>query len=227
MNKYRNDDGSPYTKEQFISKLKTDDEFSKQFGGNGIDQIKNLINDIKTNPDSRRLIVSAWNVDKIPSMTLPPCHYGFQIYTKELNLNERYELIKDNIITNEYDESKIMEYMDEHNVPKRYISLMWNQRSVDVGLGLPFNIASYALLLIMIAKEVNMIPDELICTLGNVHIYNNHIEPIKTQVTRNPLTLPTLKIINHDIKDISNYKIDDFLIENYQYHSPIKFELSN
>lgn len=227
MNKYRNDDGSPYTKEQFISKLKTDDEFSKQFGGNGIDQIKNLINDIKTNPDSRRLIVSAWNVDKIPSMTLPPCHYGFQIYTKELNLNERYELIKDNIITNEYDESKIMEYMDEHNVPKRYISLMWNQRSVDVGLGLPFNIASYALLLIMIAKEVNMIPDELICTLGNVHIYNNHIEPIKTQVTRNPLTLPTLKIINHDIKDISNYKIDDILIENYQYHSPIKFELSN
>ncbi len=127
-----------------------------------IDQISNLIEQLKTNPDSRRLMVSAWNVSDLDKMVLPPCHYGFQIYTRPTTRDEK--------IVN----------------PGKYraISLMWNQRSVDTFLGLPFNIASYGLLLEIIAKEVNMIPDELIGNLGDVHLYSNHIEQAKEQIGR-------------------------------------------
>jgi thymidylate synthase len=124
----------------------------------GIDQITNLINELKTNPDSRRLMVNAWNVEELDQMTLPPCHYGFQIYTRELSLKDRNKWSGDNwgIICD------TESLLDQHGVPKRAISLMWNQRSVDTFLGLPFNIASYALLLEIIAKATNMVPDELI-----------------------------------------------------------------
>jgi thymidylate synthase len=150
------------------------------------DQIANLINDLKTNPDSRRLMVNAWNVGELDQMVLPPCHYGFQVYTRELSLEERYGLMKklDNWVSVHYKEPKTMEYMDKHNIPTRAISLMWNQRSVDTFLGLPFNIASYGLLLEIIAKEVNMVPDELIGNLGDTHLYLNHIEQAKEQIGR-------------------------------------------
>jgi thymidylate synthase len=166
-------------------------QWRKWDGRNGrIDQIDDLVKELKTNPDSRRLMVSAWNVGELDQMVLPPCHYAFQIYTTELSDERRY-----NIWFNNNYETGMERFFDPNNLPdfenpyyqptpKRAISLMWNQRSVDIFLGLPFNIASYGLLLHIIANEVNMIPDELIGNLGDVHLYSNHIEQAKEQLSR-------------------------------------------
>jgi thymidylate synthase len=196
------------TQEEFINKIKTDDEFAKKWGELGpiygkqwrkviemgwhkegetgiryIDQISNLINDLKTNPDSRRLMVNAWNVGELDQMVLPPCHYGFQVYTRELSLKERVDY---GTKRNMWRLGQTINYLhcDENNIPTRAISLMWNQRSVDTFLGLPFNIASYGLLLTILAKEVNMVPDQLIGNLGDTHLYLNHIEQAKEQIGR-------------------------------------------
>jgi thymidylate synthase len=198
-----------------------------------IDQIANLINDLKTNPDSRRLMVNAWNVGELYQMVLPPCHYGFQFYTRELSLEERTELAKGKIVPllGSKDDS-----YDEVGIPRRAISLMWNQRSVDTFLGLPFNIASYGLLLEIIAKVVNMVPDELIGNLGDTHLYLNHIEQAKEQIGREPFPLPTLnhlktdefyKSLSEDLSLLNHLKNTDFVIENYQSHPTIKAPLSN
>ena len=202
---------------------------------NQIDQIQNLISELKTNPDNRRMVVSAWAVHNLDSMVLPPCHYGFQVYTRELSLEDRVRYanslpLRDNlgrpvILAGVPEESYQLDNV--FNVPTRAISLMWNQRSVDTGLGLSFNIASYGLLLMMIAKQVNMIPDELIGNLGDVHLYLNHIEPIKEQLTREPFELPTVKISDRVINDISEYTLDDIILENYRSHPSIKMPLSN
>ena len=217
--KYKNNDGSVFSKEEFLQKLKTDKEFNDEFGNKGIDQIQNLINDLKTNPDSRRLLVTAWNPVDLDSCVLPPCHYGFQVYTRELSMSEKELWYKNN--NNNPNEPWYPK------IPTRAISLMWNQRSVDTGLGLSFNIASYSLLLMMIAKQVNMVPDELIGNLGDVHLYLNHIEPIKEQLTREPYELPTVKISDRVVNDISEYTLDDIILENYQSHPAIKMPLSN
>jgi thymidylate synthase len=200
------------------------------------DQIQNLINDLKTNPDSRRLMVNAWNVGELDQMVLPPCHYGFQVYTRELSLEERVRLLgyKEQIVPKTIERNgkdKHIKNCDENNIPTRAISLMWNQRSVDTFLGLPFNIASYGLLLEIIAKEVNMIPDELIGNLGDVHLYSNHIEQAKEQLTREPMKLPTLKIEDEvkwkEYDCLPSYSVTDFTLENYQSHPTIKAPLSN
>jgi len=207
---------NPLTQEEFINKIKTDDEFAYKWGDlgpvygkqwrswgewkvqgpngftikKGIDQIANLINDLKTNPDSRRLMVNAWNVGELDQMVLPPCHYGFQVYTRELSDEERLSWMKQNksnVVLPMRDHSvefSMDEFFRPYGVPKRAISLMWNQRSVDTFLGLPFNIASYGLLLMMLADEVNMVPDELIGNLGDVHLYSNHIKQAKEQIGR-------------------------------------------
>jgi len=204
-------DEEPLSKEQFINKIKTDDGFVKTWGDLGpiygkqwrkwdgkngrIDQIDDLVRELKTNPDSRRLMVSAWNVGELDQMVLPPCHYGFQVWTREEN-------------------------------GQRYISLMWNQRSVDTFLGLPFNIASYGLLLHIIANEVDMIPDELIGNLGDVHLYSNHIEQAKEQIGREPFDLPQLKT-DAKMDGICCNVPDDFVLEGYQSHPAIKAPLSN
>ena len=208
------------SKEEYIEKIKTNDEFAKKWGElgpiygkqwrnwmgfhegqhdilkvvNGVeqhkdylvgkDQIWNLINDLKTNPDSRRLMVNAWNVGELDQMVLPPCHYGFQVYTRELNLDERIDIYNSGKVPMNQSSDYFHEHMDSYDIPRRAISLMWNQRSVDTFLGLPFNIASYGLLLEIIAKEVNMVPEELIGNLGDVHLYSNHIEQAKEQIGR-------------------------------------------
>jgi len=237
------------SKEQFTNKIKADETFAEKWGELGpiygkqwrnwfhgnwwmngsrpmteekhIDQIQNLINELKTNPDSRRLMVSAWNVGELDQMVLPPCHYGFQIYTRKTTREE-----------------KIV-----HPGKYRAISLMWNQRSVDTFLGLPFNIASYGLLLEIIAKEVNMIPDELIGNLGDVHLYKNHIEQAKEQISRTSFDLPTIQITERNwyqhqlVKErlgektldekLKSYRPDCFELIGYESHPKIKAPLSN
>jgi len=245
---------TPVTKEEFIELIKNDLQWALTYGElgpiygaqwrqwmpGGKDQITNLINDLKTNPDSRRLMVSAWNVGELDQMVLPPCHYGFQVYTRELTARERTAL-GSNGSTKLYDSIKEAEYetidadevmnnvCDEKNIPKLAISLMWNQRSVDTFLGLPFNIASYGLLLEIIAKEVNMVPDELIGNLGDVHLYSNHIGQAKEQISREPFELPTLKLghLGSILENISVVDLSDFILENYQSHPSIKAPLSN
>ena len=192
--------GPRYTQEQFIELIKTNEAFARDWGElgpiygkqwtdwNGIDQILNLLNSIKKNPNSRRLMVSAWNVGELHEMTLPPCHYGFQCYVNDGKL-----------------------------------SLMWNQRSVDTFLGLPFNIASYGTLLLLLCEETNLKPGELIGNLGDVHLYKNHIQQAKEQIVREPYKLPTIELSNVDIlKGEFDYEIKD-----YEYHPTIKAPLSN
>ena len=230
------------TQEEFIEKIKTDDEFARQYGELGpiygkqwrdwsvrddgsydesIDQISNLIHELKTNPDSRRLMVSAWNPGDQPEMALPPCHYGFQVYTRELSEDERYDLCA-------AQKSKMTAISEEdyvkYNIPTRAISLMWNQRSVDTFLGLPFNIASYGMLLELIAKEVNMVPDELIGNLGDVHLYSNHVKQAKEQIKRDPYQLPALTKLEN--VNILNGEFD-YTIEYYESWPKIEAPLSN
>jgi thymidylate synthase len=256
------DTSGKLSQEEFINKIKTDDEFAKKWGKLGpiygeqwrswdwdlnpepIDQIQNLINDLKTNPDSRRLMVNAWNVGALDQMVLPPCHYGFQVYTRELSIIERGEIYRkkhpektiEDFPPGKMHVKEIKSIFNEDNIPTRAISLMWNQRSVDTFLGLPFNIASYGLLLEIIAKEVNMVPDELIGNLGDVHLYKNHIEQAKEQITREPMELPSVKINrtlfeggkpNPNKLDLDYYSIHNFELLNYQSHPAIKAPLSN
>ncbi len=156
------------------------------YNGGHIDQITEVVNTIKNNPDSRRIIVSSWNVDDLPNMNLPPCHAFFQFYVADGRL-----------------------------------SLQLYQRSADIFLGVPFNIASYALLLLMMAQITELKPGDFVHTLGDAHIYTNHLEQVKLQLTREPRALPDMKI-NPDVKDIFSFKFEDFELINYDPHPHIK-----
>jgi len=190
-----------------------------------IDQISNLVNDLKNNPDSRRLMVSAWNVGEIGLMTLPPCHYGFQCYTQEMNTFERKKTWCDSINKNiSYAEDLTDAELDTLNIPKRKLSLKWNQRSCDVPLGIPFNIASYGLLLHLLAREVNMIPHELIFSGGDCHIYLNQLDGIKIQLQQETFPLPKLTLNNVSLDSL---KYEDIQITGYKSSPSISMPLSN
>ena len=189
-----------------------------------IDQIQNAIDLLKNNPDSRRIMVNAWNVAELDEMALPPCHWAFELYTEELTLDERmdYWQTETDIVFCGGTVNHVL--LDVGNIPRRKLSLKWHQRSVDTFLGLPFNIASYGLLLEMIAQQCNMVPDKLIGDLTNVHIYKNHIEQCKEQISREPLKLPTLRL--EKTNDIFSYCYEDVKIEDYSSHPTIKGDIS-
>lgn len=205
-----------------------------------VDQIQEVFDTLKKNPDSRRIMVNAWNVPEIPQMTLPPCHYGFQFYTRELTLSERIEItskhprfdVFDFGVGSQVNDESCHLTCDSYGTPKRAISLAWNQRSVDVPLGLPFNIASYGLLLTLVAKKMNMQPDELVGFLGDCHVYTNQEEGVQEQLKREAFELPSVEIHDEaweeDIdKMILSMKPEDFELVNYQSGAKINFPLSN
>ncbi|NCO97395.1 MAG: thymidylate synthase [Candidatus Aenigmarchaeota archaeon CG_4_10_14_0_8_um_filter_37_24] len=163
--------------------------YDKKPIGEGIDQLKNLVEKLKKDPTDRRMIVMAWNPTDIKRMALPPCHYGFQV-----------TVIKDKL------------------------NLIWNQRSVDSALGLPFNIASYGLLLHLLAKETSLKEGKLVGFLGDTHIYVNHVDGLKEQLKRKPFPLPKIK--TEEFTSIFDWKYTDSVVDNYQHHPPIRFEIA-
>ena len=248
---------SDLTIEQFTERIKNDSEFAERWGelgpiyGNqwrewgskyetnyilgetkrrkpGIDQIQALIKRSKPTLIQGRLMVSAWNVEELPNMILPPCHYGFQIYTTPMSTEERKTRWANSLGHNAlYAANLDDEDLDERGFPTRKISLMWNQRSVDTFLGLPFNIASYGLLLTLIAKAVNMVPHELIGSLGDTHLYLDHLSQASKQIVREPFDLPHVEVdlpLSGKLEDLTHGHIT---LYDYQSHEQIKAPLSN
>ena len=208
-------------------------------GSKKIDQLQNAITMLKSNPDDRRIIVNAWNAEDIPDMALPPCHIMFQFYTRPLSLKERCNLIPaytneliwqhENIDFDNLTENKIEEIQNSlslFNIPERELSLMWTQRSVDAFLGLPFNCSSYALLLAMVAQCVNMTTGDVIGSLGDTHIYKQHLPAVKEQLSNDcyKYNLPVLRL-NPQIKNIDDFKYQDIEILNYNSFNTIKAPL--
>lgn len=202
----KSEDFNGETLEEFVEKIKNDDEFAKKhgnlgpvygaqwrnFNNEGTDQLMKLIDSLKNNPFSRRHIISAWNPSQVDEMALPPCHTLMQFYVSS---------------------------------DQKYLSCQLYQRSADTFLGVPFNIASYALLTCMLAQVCGYEPKEFIHTIGDAHIYKNHFDVVKTQIEREPLSLPHL-VLNKDIDNLFDFKIEDIKLEGYQSHGPLKGKVS-
>lgn len=202
----KSEDFNGETLEEFVEKIKNDDDFAKKhgnlgpvygaqwrnFNNEGTDQLMKLIDSLKNNPFSRRHIISAWNPSQVDEMALPPCHTLMQFYVSS---------------------------------DKKYLSCQLYQRSADTFLGVPFNIASYALLTCMLAQVCGYEPKEFIHTIGDAHIYKNHFDVVKTQIEREPLPLPRL-VLNKDVDNLFDFKIEDIKLEGYQSHGPLKGKVS-
>ena len=202
----KSEDFNGETLEEFVEKIKNDDDFAKKhgnlgpvygaqwrnFNNEGTDQLMKLIDSLKNNPFSRRHIISAWNPSQVDEMALPPCHTLMQFYVSS---------------------------------DKKYLSCQLYQRSADTFLGVPFNIASYALLTCMLAQVCGYEPKEFIHTIGDAHIYKNHFDVVKTQIEREPLPLPRL-VLNKNIDNLFDFKIEDIKLEGYQSHGPLKGKVS-
>lgn len=202
----KSEDFNGETLEEFVEKIKNDDEFAKKhgnlgpvygaqwrnFNNEGTDQLVKLIDSLKNNPSSRRHIISAWNPGQVDEMALPPCHTLMQFYVSS---------------------------------DQKYLSCQLYQRSADTFLGVPFNIASYALLTCMLAQVCGYEPKEFIHTIGDAHIYKDHFDVVKTQIEREPLPLPHL-VLNKDIDNLFDFKIEDIKLEGYQSHGPLKGKVS-
>jgi len=241
---------NPLSMEEYIKKIIEDDDFAKQYGDVGrvygaqwlnwtdttervngdetirkrigLNQIDNLIHTLKTNPEDRRMIVTAWNPAEVKEAALPSCHYSFQCYSEELTDQERLDIMEEqNTEWDAYDP----DMLDTLNIPKRKLSLKFNMRSTDDFLGNPFDIASYGLLLMMIAQVTNHVPNRLIGTYGDLHIYMNHLDQVKTQLNNTGYDLPNVKI-NKDINNIYNFKYKDFELINYKNNGTIKAPIS-
>ena len=255
-------EGDRLTMEEFITNIKNDDAFAKKWGGLGpvygkqwvewldclgdpINQVQNIINDLKINPDSRRMLVNAWNVAEVPAMVLPCCHYAWQVWTKELMAWERKAWynkhgaygtgamkfvalllsLSEDVQQDKKENESAHKFYDGEGVPRRAISLMFQIRSVDLGLGAPFDIASYGILLSMLAQCTNMVPEELIMSSGDTHIYTNHVAALQEQMKRQSFPLPKLRL-NPDVKDIFAFTYDDIKFLDYESHPAVKMDVA-
>jgi len=241
--------GQPFSKEWFIAAIKSNDPAALKeaslgegtYGGmwrefpygydspdgeeiRYVDQISKVIESLKNNPDSRRHIVSAWHPYWVDNCALPPCHVMFQFHTEELTLEERKSLNKD--YHPDYHTFKDWNMaLDKLGIPKRRLNCQLYQRSADLFLGVPFNIASYSLLTCMIAHVTNMIPGEFIHTFGDLHLYENHLDQVKEQLKREPRELPDL-YLRSQVQNIFDFKFDDIHLEDYNPHPPIKAKMA-
>jgi thymidylate synthase len=257
-----------YTLAEFHQKVKESDEFALEFGdlgpvygqmwrfwpdhkeGRTIDQVQNVIDDLKHNPNSRRIMVSAWNPAEVPNQILPPCHYEYQLYTRPLGLHERLDIIanapadtysdqegsyikldadyksKDYSALEPSDKAAINATLDEYGVPNKAVSMLFNMRSVDVVLGLPFDIVSYAAQLLIIAQVVNMVPEDLVVFLGDTHIYSNHVDGLKKFCDNEPKPACKLVITDPSIRNINDFRPEHFKLEGYDPHPFVKFQVA-
>jgi thymidylate synthase len=250
------------TQDEFIQKIKEDDDFAEKWGelGEGtyggmwrgfpfaqlenpsdedhnvvfrrVDQLQKVIDKLKSNPDDRRMIISAWHPYWIDHCALPPCHCLFHFNTEELTLDERFSIFSKGWNLEkaklEWEKEGFTDYhhlLDEHCIPRRRLNCLLYQRSCDAGLGIPFNISSYCLLTALVAHSVNMESGVFTHTYGDLHIYENHIEQLKLQLTREPMKLPKLWI-NPKVRDLFSFKYDDIRLVDYVSHPTIKMDVA-
>jgi len=246
----------PFAQKEFIDKIKNDSEFASKWGDLGegtyggmwrafpfltqdfvgsADQIQNVVDKLLSNPDDRRLIVSAWHPYWVDHCALPPCHCLFQFHTEELTDGERIEIYREKLLKRFEKDPKTLENFDdkfiteslleEEKIPKRRLNLQLYQRSCDLALGVPFNIASYSLLLTMVAQVSNMVPGVFTHTYGDLHLYENSIDAVKLQLSREPIKSPTIKL-NPKITNLFDFKYEDIELVDYKSHPAIKIEVA-
>lgn len=215
--------------------MSSDETLYGWFPQDEIDQIQNLVDTLKNNPNDRRMLVTAWNPAVLPDtkksfeenvangkQALPPCHYTFQCFARPLTRDERVRI---GCAKYGHDFTAENDWEDDNNIPKHELSLMLNQRSCDIGLGVPFNIVQYSILLRMLCEVSNMVPGDFIWNGGDVHVYENHIDQLNLQLTREPMPSPTFKFARK-IGNIDDFKYEDFVIENYVSHPTIKMDVA-